>query len=321
MKQKTVIIFSMIFILLLSTLLCGCNEYKNSDKKLITIQGKNQTYLTINEALNDAIKNDIILIAAGTYEESLTINKTISLIGENKNITIISGNKTGDVISIIADNVNISGFTIINSGSMSYGDIDAGIDVRSNYNTISHCNILSNENYGIYLRTNTKNNEIKFNMINNNTYGIYLNYAKGNIIKSNNISQNEEYGIYFGSQSNDNNISNNVFYENKYAIRIKGSQNNVLTKNYIMNNPNGLYFCCGASYNYVYKNAFINNTNWHVNDYLQNYFDNGSIGNYWDDYTGLDENGDGIGDTPYKILNGNNKDNYPIIDKKSIDDF
>ena len=320
MKQKRILIFLIIIFMFLTILLVGCNNNENPENNLIVIKGKNQTYSTINEALNNAIKNDIILVPEGTYNETLTINKTISLVGENKNKTIISGNKMDDVINIFADYVNISGFTIINSGPEPFQNIDAGIDVRSNYNTISHCNIISNENYGIYLHLSTKGNKIISNLIYDNIDGIYITTGTENVISSNNISNNKEYGIFL-VQSNDNLILSNIFYNNQYAVRIKGSQNNVLAENYITNNPNGLYFCCGASYNYVYKNAFINNTNWHVNDYLQNYFDNGSIGNYWDDYTGIDENGDGIGNTPYRILGGSNQDNYPIIDKKSIDIF
>jgi len=36
------------------------------------------------------------------------------------------------------------------------------------------------------------------------------------------------------------------------------------------------------------------------------------MGNYWADYTGTDENGDGIGDQPV-ILNDNNIDYHPLI--------
>ena len=43
-----------------------------------------------------------------------------------------------------------------------------------------------------------------------------------------------------------------------------------------------------------------------------NAWDNGSQGNYWSNYTGTDNNGDGIGDTPYLVYE-NNQDNYPLM--------
>jgi len=47
---------------------------------------------------------------------------------------------------------------------------------------------------------------------------------------------------------------------------------------------------------------------------LHHYWDCGSYGNYWSDYTGIDEDGDGIGNTPYQIPGGNNKDRYPLME-------
>ena len=46
-----------------------------------------------------------------------------------------------------------------------------------------------------------------------------------------------------------------------------------------------------------------------------NNWNNSLIGNYWDDYRGVDQNDDGIGDTPYSI-NGtaNSFDYLPIWD-------
>ena len=41
-------------------------------------------------------------------------------------------------------------------------------------------------------------------------------------------------------------------------------------------------------------------------------WDDGAVGNLWDDYTGLDADLNGIGDTPYPISQGADEDRYPI---------
>lgn len=58
----------------------------------------------------------------------------------------------------------------------------------------------------------------------------------------------------------------------------------------------------GTANNTFYGNSFPANCSVRVNDAGINFWDNGTIGNYWADYNGTDSNGDGIGDSPYIIL-------------------
>jgi nitrous oxidase accessory protein NosD len=61
--------------------------------------------------------------------------------------------------------------------------------------------------------------------------------------------------------------------------------------------------------NIFWAGAFVNSSN---------FWDHGSVGNYWWDYNGTDVNRDGIGDTPYVIPNewdpkSNTTDHYPLM--------
>ncbi len=65
-------------------------------------------------------------------------------------------------------------------------------------------------------------------------------------------------------------------------------------------------------HNLFYQNDFINNTKQAINNGQNNVWDHDGKGNFWSDYTGVDTNNDGIGDTPYNIL-PNGVDNYPLM--------
>jgi hypothetical protein len=71
-----------------------------------------------------------------------------------------------------------------------------------------------------------------------------------------------------------------------------------------------------SSGNFIYHNNLIGNI-WmqaYTVSGAVNFWDDGypSGGNYWSDYTGVDANGDGIGDTPY-IIDADNIDHYPLM--------
>jgi hypothetical protein len=92
----------------------------------------------------DVIQDGIVAVAEGgtiyvyngIYYENVVVDKTINLTGEDRDGTIIDGGAIGDVVYVSANWVNISGFTVQNSGGSGTPNLDAGIDLRSSYNTV-----------------------------------------------------------------------------------------------------------------------------------------------------------------------------------------
>jgi len=241
----------------------------------VDVDGK-LDFKTIQGAIDAAQEKSTIFINNGHYNENIKINKSLSIIGENPKKTVIDGSITNNTIFINDDNVELSNCTIVNSGRNSGY---AGIHISSDYV------------------------EIKGNIISNNTIGIYTKEARYNLFHNNTIKSNLEYGLYVGPYSDFMIIRDNIFFKNDCSLRIKGSDHCELFRNQFNNSNKGLFLCCGASFNTMYHNTFLNHTRWNANDLVgSNYWNNtNSEGNYWDDYDGVDENNDGIGDSRHII--------------------
>ena len=276
---------------------------------------------TIQEAVNTASPEDIIYVYNGTYYENIVVNKTVSLIGEDKYNAIVDGNSAGNVINVTAENVNINGFTIQNSGTTS---VESGIHLSYNISGSNiSCNIIGNNLYGIRLY-DSSNNILTGNRVSNNGYGIYLHSSSYNTLVGNIVTDNAQgICLKWASHSNvlvANNVSNNLYD----GIWTCSSNNNMLARNSVSNNKIGIDVCMSSNNNAIFHNNFINNTEQtSVRAELRNIWDDGypSGGNYWSDFSDVDlhqgpyqnETGiDGIWDHPY-IIDENNHDNYPLV--------
>jgi len=319
---KQILIY-VIFIAILIVAFSGCVEIKNNPDNNppllnnVFINGKGN-YSTIQKAIDNASNNDTIFVHSGTYYENIDINKSIELIGNGRDNTIIDGNKSGDVIHVSANRTKISGFTIQNGGDGLY---DAGIYIHSNNVEINN-NLIINSYHGIYLDRETQKNNVSNNVILNNLNGIYLVSSYYNNISFNDINNNTYYGLYARDHSDYNMLWKNTFSYNNDGMRIKTSKYNKVFENNIVNNyDKGIYVCCSSSNNLYYKNSILENEI-NAQDSYSNQWNFNYVGNYWGDYTekypdAKDADGDGIWDIPYQISGGSNIDEFPLTEPYS----
>jgi len=269
---------------------------------------KEHPYQNITSALEHTMNGDTIFVRVGTYHEHVVVNKSVSLVGEDRDSTIVDGeNRPGNVISIKTNNASIHGFTIIRSGASPY---DCGIYVDHSRGIDINHNIITNNYDGISLR-DSFNNMFSGNTITNNYVGTSL-YSSGNNMLSGNTITNNYDGISLYSSSNNVVSGNTISSNNNYGISLYiSSSNNVVSGNTISSNNNyGMYLVRDSGNNIICRNNF-NNT-YQVWSDSQNVWDDGDEGNYWSDHTGQDLNGDGIGDTSYAI-EMNNQDDHPLM--------
>jgi parallel beta-helix repeat protein len=266
-------------------------------------------YPTIESAITNANDGDTIFVKKGTYHETLKIDKPITLIGEDRDTTIIKGILREGIkipLTITHNNVTITGFTL--------SDGWAGIQLFANCCIVSGNRITNNE-HGI--RGGGHNCQITGNIVHFNRFcNINLESCYNAVVEGNQVLFSYEgIGIIY---SGSNTISgNNVENNSGLGILLKYSHGNTLTGNNITNSRVGTAIGVSNA-NTFHRNNFIDNTMqvganesyaiiWgyspSVNDWN---------GNYWSDYNGTDSNRDGEGDAPY-VINERNADNHPLM--------
>lgn len=216
-------------------------------------------YRTISEAITLANVGDTIYVFSGTYNESLVVNKRISLIGgiDDKPSIISRGIELKYLIEITADYVTLENFSINDPGDFITSQYGALIHVTSNNvvvqkNNITHCGL-----WGIYLDS-SDDNMISGNVI-NDTKGVFVSSSNNNVFSDNNISNSTDAGLNLRSSLR-NILYHNYFLLNTYGIYTRDCSNTNITQNtFIKNLFHGIYVT-GDTNNVIRTNFFKNNT-------------------------------------------------------------
>jgi len=233
--------------------------------------------------------------------------------------------------NVVSDN-NVNGIFIEDfcEGNLIYNNTlknvvgnqqDYGIRIYNNcdQNNVS-LNVIENlNNFGIYVVTSDETS-ISNNQIIDISTGMYMLIAQLSDIISNTISGGSA-GILMSACSGGNIIGNFINNTTNYGIRMyTNCDDNEFHDNIIKDNDGigiQLYEPLNDN-NLFYRNSFISNVVHVFDNGTANFWNNTVIGNYWDNYSGLDLNNDHIGDTPLFIPGGAiSSDSLPIFDDRA----
>ena len=172
---------------------------------------------------------------------------------------------------------------------------------------------ITNNSPGILL-VSTTNSTITKNRIMHNEGGIkILVFSDNNKVTGNDIMANIDAGVEVYN-SRENTLSGNNMMNNTQGVWLLdwNSANNTISGNNIVENDEGIKIWVSGD-NLIYHNNFVNNLQQTILDWsAPNSWDNRGEGNYWNDYSKMDHDHDGIGDTAYTMDSGNT-DNYPLM--------
>ena len=260
-------------------------------------------YTKIQDAIDDASDGDTVFVYddSSPYYENVAINKSINLIGEDANTTIIDGSGHKKGIYISGNWVNVSGFKVINckadfhyegagiflgysdysriSNNIIAGNTVDGICLSHSYhNIISDNKILNNGGEGINIYLSERNNFTN-NYIENNYRGIFMNSGRHNYI-SNNVIKNCGAGGVQLSLSEYNTVIQNSIIKDDAGIYLYRSYNNDVIGNNILHNRVGVTFFVGED-NFFKNNNFVFNR---LHVFFSYAYNNRWIRNYWNNW-------------------------------------
>lgn len=257
-----------------------------------------------------------------TYILTRDLN-TEYVIEVQKDNIVINGN--GHAITGMAPSaIILDGRCNVTVRNVTIRKFNSGIRLRNAWNNLITKNTITGCDVGISLDY-AVNNTILDNVLTENGAGILTyNDCDYNRIIRNQLTRNKYGGIWFESSQNGaceyNSVVQNIISDNSQeGIMCRSTVNSLFTGNNITNNGygapdtvEGYGIFLSAQNNTLYYNNLVGNRAHAITFGANNQWDNGTVGNYWSNYTGTDADGNGLGDTPFQA-GKNTVDNYPLM--------
>ncbi len=184
-------------------LLTGCAKKQtiSVDADIYVAADGSGDYTSISAAIQEADDGDVIYVMPGTYSGGVEIEQEdITLLGAGPDKTVIDADDDYAVITLSGDEVEVSGFRLMNASShgvyvkdghhqihdcLVTGNGDRGIYFSSFAGdpsaSIVHCTVADNEVSGIYSPTDHQDTEIVDCIVAFNGRGIVADEDEGNM--------------------------------------------------------------------------------------------------------------------------------------------
>ena len=228
-------------------------EVKASSSLLVHNLNTGLNYTTIQEAIdaNETVNGQTIRVDSGTYYENVNIYKSITLVGEDRDSTIIDGKGTGSVIQIGASNVSILNFTVRNAGKTWYGQGYPDSCIQGN--GITHVDVenstLTDAAVCAWFYSSSFV-DVSNNIVSNATVMGVIGYTSSNIMMNQNLVENcGGVGLHLDGNSVNCNIANNTIINCLEGIALEKSAGNSVEGNQLLSNNASILLnqCIGSN--------------------------------------------------------------------------